>query len=59
MFGEFYISIADLETFAKEGKITPSLAYYADRFSQQDLARLRDLLNRSFEINQVTAQHFS
>lgn len=58
MFGEFYISIADLETFAKEGKITPSLAYYADRFSQQDLARLRDLLNRSFEINQVTASIF-
>jgi len=58
VFGEFYISITDLETFAKEGKITPSLAYYADRFSKQDLARLRDLLNRSFKINQVTASIF-
>ena len=26
VFGEFYISIADLEVFAKEGKITSSFA---------------------------------
>ena len=58
VFGEFYISIADLETFAKTGKITPSLAYYADRFSPEDLAKLRDLLNRSFDINVVTVNTF-
>ena len=28
IFGEFYIAIADLEIFAKEGRITPSFAYY-------------------------------
>jgi predicted dienelactone hydrolase len=58
VLGEFYISLADLETFAKEGKITPSLAYYADRFSQEDLAELRDLLNRHFDLNVVTASIF-
>ena len=58
VFGEFYISLADLEIFAKTGKITPSLAYYADRFSPKDLAKLRDLLNRSFDIDVVTVNTF-
>lgn len=58
IFGEFYISIADLEIFATEGKITPSFAYYANRVSPENLAKLRDLLNRSFDINQVTASVF-
>ena len=58
VLGEFYISIADLETFATEGKITRSFAYYADRLSKQDLAKLRDLLNQSFDINQITVGTF-
>ncbi len=58
IFGEFYISIADLEAFAKEGKITPGFAYYADRFSPENLAKLRDLLNRSFKISVVTTSTF-
>ena len=58
VFGEFYISIADLETFAKTGEITPSLAYYADRFSPEDLAKLRDLLNQSFDVNVTNASTF-
>ena len=58
VFGEFYISVSDLEIFAKEGRITPSFAYYSDRFSQEDLAQLRDLLNRRFDVNQVTASIF-
>ena len=58
VFGEFYISIADLETFAKTGEITPSFAYYANRFSPEDLAKLRDLLNRSFDISVVTTSTF-
>ncbi|MBE9043558.1 alpha/beta hydrolase [Pleurocapsales cyanobacterium LEGE 10410] len=56
--GEFYISIADLEIFATEGKVTRSFAYYADRLSKQDLAKLRDLLNQSFDINQITVSTF-
>ena len=58
IFGEFYISIEDLETFARTGEITSSLAYYADRFSEENLAELRNLLNRHFDINQVTASVF-
>ena len=57
-FGEFYISIDDLETFARTGKITSSFAYYADRFSPQDLVKLRDLLNRSFDVSVVTTSIF-
>ncbi|WP_052055258.1 alpha/beta hydrolase [Myxosarcina sp. GI1] len=57
-FGEFYISIADLEIFAREGKISPSFAYYADRVSKEDLAELRDVLNRHFNVSQVTANIF-
>ena len=58
VFGEFYIAIADLEIFAREGKITPSFAYYADRVSEEDLAELRDLLNRQFNVSEVTANIF-
>ena len=58
VLGEFYISIADLETFVTEGKVTRSFAYYADRLSKQDLAKLRALLNQSFDINQITASTF-
>ena len=58
VFGEFYISIEDLETFARTGEITSSLAYYADRFSEENLAELRNLLNRHFEIDRVTASVF-
>lgn len=58
VFGEFYISIDDLTVFAKTEKITPSFAYYADRFEPKDLAKLRALLNRRFDINQVTASTF-
>ena len=58
ILGEFYISIADLEAFAKEGKITPGFAYYADRFSPEDLAELKNLLNRSFKISVVTTSTF-
>ncbi len=58
VFGEFYISVSDLEIFAREGRITPSFAYYSNRFSKKDLAQLRDLLNRRFDVNQVTASIF-
>ena len=58
IFGEFYISIADLEIFAREGRITRSFAYYANRFSPKNLTKFKALLNRSFDINVVTASTF-
>ena len=57
-FGEFYISIDDLETFARTGAITSSFAYYADRFNPEDLVKLRNLLNRSFDVSVVTTSIF-
>jgi predicted dienelactone hydrolase len=56
--GQFNVSIADLEIFAREGKITPSFAFYAERVSPEELAELRNLLNRRFKINQVTVNIF-
>ena len=58
VFGEFYISIEDLETFAETGEITSSFAYYANRFERADLIQLRNLLNRSFDISVVTTSIF-
>ena len=58
IFGEFYVSVADLEVFAKSGTITPSFAYYADRVSSKNLSKLRDLLNQSFDVDRVTASIF-
>ncbi|WP_172657337.1 alpha/beta hydrolase [Myxosarcina sp. GI1] len=58
IFGEFYISVADLETFAQEVKITPKFNYYAKRVSPENLAKLRYLLNHSFDVNRVNANVF-
>ena len=58
IYGEFYISVADLEVFAKEGKITRSFAYYADRFTPENLTKFRALLNQSFDVDVVTASTF-
>ena len=58
ILGEFYVSIEDLETFAHKDEITPSFAFYADRVSKAELAELRNLLNRHFDISVVTASTF-
>ncbi len=57
-FGEFYISIQDLETFALEGKITPSFAYYAQKVTPQELTKLRELLNKPFPVNADEVYNF-
>ena len=36
-FGDFSISASDLETFTKEGKVTPDFAFYAKRATPQQL----------------------
>ncbi len=53
-FGEFYVSVKDLEIFAKEGRITPSLGFYTKRLNPEQQASLRDLLNRRLQLNQVS-----
>ncbi|MEP0854161.1 MULTISPECIES: alpha/beta hydrolase [Cyanophyceae] len=58
-FGEFYISIKDLEIFAKEGKITPEFAFYANRVKPQQLAVLRELLQRRLDVGPITISQFT
>ncbi|MEH2004504.1 alpha/beta hydrolase [Nostoc sp.] len=49
-FGEFYLSVNSLETFAKEGKIDQDFSFYANRATPQQLAQLRDLLQQRFNV---------
>ncbi|MEH1845664.1 MAG: alpha/beta hydrolase [Nostoc sp.] len=49
-FGEFYLSVNSLETFAKEGKIDKDFSFYANRANPQQLAQLRDLLQQRFNV---------
>ncbi len=58
-YGQFIISIADLETFAKEGKLTNHLAFYLDKLSSSQQAELRQALNTRYEISHVTVSQFT
>ncbi|MDB9327376.1 alpha/beta hydrolase, partial [Nodularia spumigena CS-590/02] len=49
-YGEFSLSVDALEMFAKEGKITDELAFYASRANPQQLAQLRELLQERFNV---------
>ena len=49
-FGEFYLSVDSLETFAKVGKIDQDFSFYANRATPQQLAQLRDLLQQRFNV---------
>ncbi|NEP09575.1 MAG: alpha/beta hydrolase [Symploca sp. SIO2C1] len=58
-FGEFYISIEDLEIFAKEGRITNEFAFYANRVPPEQLTQLRELLNQRFDYSPIVVYKFS
>ena len=58
-FGEFSISINALEIFAKQGKITNEFKFYTKRVSPQQLAQLRDLLQRRFEVSPTLVSQFT
>ncbi|MBN3885713.1 MAG: alpha/beta hydrolase [Nostoc sp.] len=49
-FGEFSLSVDSLETFAKEGKIDQDFSFYASRATPEQLAQLRDLLQKRFNV---------
>ena len=51
IFGEFHLSVDSLELFAQEGKITPELDFYAKRFNPQTLTRLRQALQKQFDVS--------
>ncbi len=52
------ISVASLETYAKEGKLDDDLATYAEYVSPQRLAQLRRVLLSRVELNQVAVSQF-
>ncbi|NEP60754.1 MAG: alpha/beta hydrolase [Symploca sp. SIO2G7] len=58
-FGEFYISIEDLEIFAKEGRITNRFSFYADRVPPEQLTKLRELLNKRFNYSPIVVYKFT
>lgn len=58
-FGDFSLSIESLEVFAKQGKVTDNFAFYAKCATPQQLAQLRDLLNRRFAVSPTLASQFT
>ena len=52
------ISIAALETYAKEGKLDDDLAVYAQYINPQQLARLRSVLLTRIELSPVALSQF-
>ena len=51
---EFSISVAALETYAKEGKLEGELATYAQYLKPQDLEALRESLRTPWEVDSIT-----
>ncbi|MBW4503965.1 MAG: alpha/beta hydrolase [Scytonema hyalinum WJT4-NPBG1] len=58
-FGEFSISTASLEVFAKEGKITKEFSFYANRVPPQQLAQLRNFLQTRFNVTPTLVSQFT
>lgn len=56
---QFSLSIDALEAYAKLGKITDEFNFYAQRANPQQLAQLRDLLTRRFEVSPTLVSQFS
>lgn len=55
-FGQFDVSIKDLEIFAETGKVTPSFSFYAQRVSEEQLIKLRNILNKQFFFPEIDNQ---
>ncbi|MBE9125648.1 alpha/beta hydrolase [Coleofasciculus sp. LEGE 07092] len=58
-FGEFSISVEDLELFAEEGTITDEFAFYANRATPEQLAELREVLQQRFQVSPITISRFT
>ncbi|HEY9604955.1 MAG TPA: alpha/beta hydrolase, partial [Allocoleopsis sp.] len=58
-FGQFNLPVESLETFAKTGKIDSKFAYYARFAKPSELAGLRDLLRRRFDVTPTTVSQFT
>jgi predicted dienelactone hydrolase len=58
-FGQFYLKVDDLETFVATGEVSSELAYYLDRLSPQQVARLPELLSTPLELHPLSIAKFS
>lgn len=58
-FGEFSIAVADLEVFAKEGRVTPSFAFYLNRVSPEQRQHLQTFLQQRFQMTPVYVSQFT
>ncbi len=56
---EVSLSVEDLEIFAEEGRITDRFAVYARYATPEQLAQLRDVLNRNFNLSPVAIKQFT
>lgn len=58
-FGQFYIQVEDLETFATKGEISSELAYYLNQLPPEQVARLPELLSTPLEFHPLSIAKFS
>lgn len=56
---QFSLPADALETYAKEGKVTNEFAFYARRFSPQQLAQLRQVLQTRLQVNPTIVSQFT
>ncbi len=56
---KFSLSVEALAIYAAEGKITSEFAFYANQFDEPTLAKLREMLQRRYYLNQVTMYRFT
>lgn len=55
---DFSISVQSLETFAKEGKVEPELAFIINRLNAEQKAQLRNVLNSRYQFSSVLMSRF-
>ncbi|MEL7085694.1 MAG: alpha/beta hydrolase [Cyanobacteria bacterium P01_G01_bin.4] len=53
------IAVSDLEIFIETGEIPRSLKWYADRFTPEQLATLRQLLRQPIDVDVLTIERFT
>lgn len=58
-FGQFSISVTDLEIFGKEGRITRDFAFYAKRLTPAQLSALRYVVSQRFDVSPLTVYRFT
>jgi hypothetical protein len=57
--GDFSVSVESLDLYAKQGKINSDLAYYAQHLDQETLIKLRVLLQKQFNYDQITVSRLT